>query len=217
MGFSNSVAIAQHVHRNIVASSGEGGWGTLPGSGELRRDRAVSAGKNLHGVYLDNFDQLEITDPHTAGLIKGTVSDETLALRHTYEQWGVPRHPKKAVQRQVRAEVQGALVMGDLGIVVPKPQKVCQYLCLGLELLQRGRCSLKQLQIVCGGFVYIALFSSLFFKPSLAFHAGFEELSTCCQVANSVSCDAGDLPFPLFDTFGPDEFPSSYGGRSDLQ
>lgn len=164
MGFSNSVAIAQRVHRGIVASSDEGGRGALPGSGELRRDRAVSAGKKLHRVYLDNFDQLEITDPHTAGLIKGTVSDEVLALRHTYEQWGVPRHPKKAVQRQVRAEVQGALVMGDLGIVVPKPQKVCQYLCLGLELLQRGRCSLKQLQIVCGGFVYIALFR----RPLLA-------------------------------------------------
>lgn len=138
MGFSNSVAIAQHVHRGIVASSDVGGRSALPGSGELRRDRAVSASRKLHRVYLDNFDQLEITDPHTAGLVKGTVSDEVLALRHTYEQWGVPRHPKKAVQRQVRAEVQGALVMGDLGIVVPKPQKVCQYTCVWVWSCFRG-------------------------------------------------------------------------------
>ena len=113
MGFSNSVAIAQHVHRGMVASSGEGGLGALPVSGELRRDKAVSSSKCLHRVYLDNFDQLEIVDPGTAGLIKGTVSDQILALRHTYEQWGVPRHPKKAVQRQVRAEVQGALVIRE--------------------------------------------------------------------------------------------------------
>lgn len=48
--------------------------------------------------------------------------------------------------------------MGDLGIVVPKPQKLAQYLCLAMELVHRGRCSLKELQITCGGLVYLAMF-----------------------------------------------------------
>eukprot|EP00438_Fugacium_kawagutii_P027330 Skav200816 [mRNA] locus=scaffold454:45465:48980:- [translate_table: standard] len=158
MGFSNSVSIAQHVHRNLIGSSDVGGPHQLLPGGELRRDRPVSASKKLHRVYLDNFDQLEVVDPKTAGLIQGTVSGEVLALRQTYQQWQVPRHPKKAVQRQLRAEVQGSVILGDVGVVVPKPQKVAQYISLGLELIKAGRASLKQLQIVCGGLVYLAMF-----------------------------------------------------------
>lgn len=83
---------------------------------------------------------------------------QILAVRQTYQEWGVPRHPKKGVARALRAEVEGPLALGDVGVVVPKPQKICQYLCLGMELLRRGSCTLKELQIVAGGLVYLAMF-----------------------------------------------------------
>ena len=71
---------------------------------------------------------------------------------------GLPRHPKKAVVRAMRAEVQGALVLGDTGIAIAKPMKVWQYVLLGLEALRRGRVTLRELQVICGGFVYICMF-----------------------------------------------------------
>ena len=43
---------------------------------------------------------------------------------------GVPRHPKKAVASQIRAEVQGAIIDGEEGIAFPKPEKVLRYACL---------------------------------------------------------------------------------------
>lgn len=58
----------------------------------------------------------------------------------------------------MRAEVQGALVLGDVGVVIAKPSKVAQYLCLGMELLRRGKSTLKELQIVTGGLVYLGMF-----------------------------------------------------------
>eukprot|EP00438_Fugacium_kawagutii_P005643 Skav219560 [mRNA] locus=scaffold886:2956:8420:- [translate_table: standard] len=158
MGFANSVAIAQHVHRNIISWAGRGVDHGLRPQDEIRRDRPMSSSKKLHRIYLDNFDQLEVVDPVTASLIKDTPSPQILSLRKTYERWQVPRHPKKAVVRATKAEVQGALILGDVGIAVPKPQKIGQYVSLGMELLHRKTCTLKELQIVCGGLVYLSMF-----------------------------------------------------------
>ena len=54
MGFLNSVGLAQHIHRNVVAWTL--GREPAPGGGEreLRRDRPPTVAKNLFRVYLDN-------------------------------------------------------------------------------------------------------------------------------------------------------------------
>ena len=62
------------------------------------------------------------------------------------------------IPRQFKAEVQGALFDGQAGYAIAKPGKIWQYALLGLELLLKGRAILKELQAVCGGFVYIAMF-----------------------------------------------------------
>lgn len=41
---------------------------------------------------------------------------------------------------------------------MPKPQKVVQYCKLCFELLSRGQSTLQELHVVCGGFVYVAMF-----------------------------------------------------------
>ena len=158
MGFANSVSIAQHVHRNVVNWANQEGSPPITGEGEIRKDKSFPSCASRYRVYLDNFDQLEVVDPVLADEIKGVPSNQALALREKYTKLNLPRHPKKAVVRQVRAEVQGALVLGDKGIAIPKPQKIIQYLCLALELLQRGECKLKELQVVCGGLVYFTSF-----------------------------------------------------------
>ena len=79
-------------------------------------------------------------------------------LREAYEALGLPRHPKKAVQRSSVGEMQGALLDGERGFAMAKPAKVVQYCRLGFELLQRGQSTLRELQVVCGGFVYLCMF-----------------------------------------------------------
>ena len=158
MGFLNSVSIAQHVHRNIVRWSATAVEPPVGGEGELRKDKGMSSAPSLFRVYLDNFDQIEKVDKATADLVAGTASAQVLRLRQDYTQMGLPRHPKKAVERQFKAEIQGALFDGREGFAMPKVSKVWQYAVLALELLQRGRCTLRELQVVCGGFVYFCMF-----------------------------------------------------------
>ena len=61
-------------------------------------------------------------------------------------------------------EVQGAWLDGEAGTASPKGSKVVKYVRLACELLIRGCASQKELQIVGGGFVYIAMFR----RPLLA-------------------------------------------------
>ena len=124
----------------------------------MRKDKPSSVSPWLYRIYLDNFDILEKMDETTAELIKGSPSAEVLAMRAGYEYWGLPRHPKKSVEQQLTAEVQGALIDGVTGKIKPKPSKVLKYVELALLLLNDGRASQKQMQVVCGGFVYCAMF-----------------------------------------------------------
>jgi hypothetical protein len=130
----------------------------MGGEGELRKDKGFSSSSSLFRIYLDNFDQVERCDKALAALIRGTPSAQVLQLRKDYQLLGLPRHPKKAVERQYKAEVQGAMFDGLQGFAMPKVAKVWQYSLLGAELLKRGQASLKELQVVCGGFVYMAMF-----------------------------------------------------------
>ena len=158
MGFKNSVSLAQNVHRNIVKGARAKVEGRLGGHQELRKDRAFPNTEVMHRVYLDNFDELEKVDKRMAEVIVGTPSPSILALRSEYEHWGVPRHPKKAVQRATLAEVQGAIVDGERGCAYPKPEKILKYSQLALLTVRTGRCSQKEMQVIAGGLVYLATF-----------------------------------------------------------
>ena len=157
MGFKNSVSLAQHVHRFIVNASLKNRM-TQGGEAELRKDKAFTSANPMHRIYLDNFDQLEKTSLDLASVLKGTVSPLVQGLREQYAELGVPRHPKKAVSRQLRAEVQGAIVDGIEGIAHPKIEKVLKYAHLARLTLQAHTCAQKQAQVVGGGLVYIAMF-----------------------------------------------------------
>eukprot|EP00435_Cladocopium_sp_Y103_P043465 s1760_g12.t1 len=158
MGYLNSVGIAQHIHRAVVLKA----LGSVEGLGrsvqEIRRDRSFTAFPNLFRVYLDNFDQLQMVDRRTAGLIEGSTSELVGVLREQYAESMLPRHPKKSVQQACAAEVQGAWLDGDVGTMSAKPSKVAKYIMLALELLGRGKASQRELQVVGGGFVYVAMF-----------------------------------------------------------
>ena len=158
MGYLNSVGIAQHIHRNVVRSAMGSLASPLGGEAELRRDRPFSHSHNLFRVYLDNYDQLMKVDKRTALLLQGQPSEVILGLREAYLDEGLPRHPKKAVESQPCAEVQGAWVNGDKGVASAKPGKIARYVVLALELILRGRASQKELQVVGGGLVYISMF-----------------------------------------------------------
>ena len=158
MGFLNSVSIAQHIHREVVRKGISEGPGRLGAQNEMRRDKALPSSEILYRVYLDNFDLVEKVDVRTALLVKGETSLDVIRLRQQYSSIGLPRHPKKAVQQEVVAEIQGAIVNGKSGRVTPKPGKVLKYFELVLQLVVEGFASLKQMQIACGGLVYCSMF-----------------------------------------------------------
>ena len=154
MGFVGSVTIAQHIHRRLARLTLHG---ITPSHGpqcEMRRDKPNSVSPWLYRVYLDNYDSLERMDGRLAALIRGEPSAEALAMREGYQHWGLPRHPKKSVQQAVTAEIQGAMVDGVTGKVKPKLSKVLKYIELALLVINEGRASQRQMQIICGGFVY---------------------------------------------------------------
>ena len=157
MGFKNSVSIAQHIHRNILKGA-LSRVGSVGAESEIRKDRPFPCGDSLHRIYLDNFDELKKVNRSLAGVIEGQVSPLALGLREEYMFLGVPRHPKKSVAQSSLAEVQGALVDGVSGLVVPKPEKLLKYCQLACLLLSEGRGNQKQLQVVGGGLVYLAMF-----------------------------------------------------------
>ena len=128
------------------------------GEAELRKDKSFTSGNPVFRIYLDNFDELQRVSKRISSAVQGQVSPLVEGLREEYLTLGVPRHPKKAVSSQVRAEVQGAIVDGVVGIAFPKPDEVLKYLQLARLLLLQDTCTQKQVQVVGGGFVYMTLF-----------------------------------------------------------
>ena len=158
MGWLNSVAIAQHIHRNVVRSSLGSLSPPVGGEAEICRDRLFSTCPKLFRVYLDNFDELVRVSRETAALVAGTPTPEVERLRESYAEHGLPRHPKKAAQQESMAEVQGAWVDGDQGVICAKPSKIAKYVALTLKMLMSGTAAQKELQVVGGGLVYISMF-----------------------------------------------------------
>lgn len=163
MGFLNSVAIAQHVHRNVVKKCLGSFPYSLGGEAEIRRDRVAPEGNDLYRIYLDNFDEMRKVDVRLAQEIEGQLSPLVTELREVYQEMGLPIHPKKSLTQKFKGEIQGAWVDGEKGFIMAKPSKIVKYIGLALELIQRGKASQKELQIVGGGLVY----ASMFRRPSL--------------------------------------------------
>ena len=163
MGFLNSVAIAQHVHRNVIKKC----LGSFPfsigGEAEIRRDRVAPEGNDLYRIYLDNFDEMRKVDVKLAQEIEGQLSPLVTELREVYQEMGLPIHPKKSLAQKFRGEIQGAWVDGEKGFIMAKPSKIVKYIGLALELIRKCKASQKELQIVGGGLVY----ASMFRRPSL--------------------------------------------------
>ena len=158
MGFKNSVSLAQHVHRFVLRQAVRLSGAPVGFEGEIRKDKPFTTQEWLFRVYLDNFDELRKVNRSMAEAIEGKISPLVSGLRDEYLRWGIPRHPKKSVQQQRVAEVQGALVDGTLGQAYPKPEKVLKYAQLACHLLASGASTVKQAQVIGRGFVYLAMF-----------------------------------------------------------
>ena len=143
----------------------------------MRKDRPLPISNPVHRVYLDNFDQLERVNSHMAEVLRGSVAPLATSLRQVYDELPVPRHPKKAVERQTQADVQGALVDGQEGCARPRPEKIMKYVQLSVLLLREGRCTQKQIQVVAGGLVYMAMFR----RPLLGTLNAIWEFVTCFE------------------------------------
>ena len=155
MGFVNSVVLAQHIHRNVARWSNPLGVG---GHKELRRDRPPTVSKEMFRIYLDNWDEVRKVDKALVDEVEGLPSPAQVAMRHQYSELELPRHPKKAVQGSLTAEVSGAYIDGQAGVAFARPSKILKYLGLAWEVITRGRASQKELQVVAGGLVYICMF-----------------------------------------------------------
>ena len=152
MGFVNSVAVAQHLHRRIVAEALQG---SVSSAQEIRRDKEFPTTKQYFRIYLDNFDELCI---RSKDILNSGQPSLTALLTEKYLELDVPRNEKKAVFQSESAEVQGAWIDGTRGWCIAKPSKTAKYLAGVWELLQKRKVTQKQLQMVIGGIVYIFSF-----------------------------------------------------------
>eukprot|EP00435_Cladocopium_sp_Y103_P057709 s1098_g20.t1 len=162
MGFANSVSLAQHVHRNLAlwsgaAQDGEDETVNLP-QAEIRKDRAATVATPAWRIYLDNYDLLERVKSVDLSCLEGQHAPAALALRQQYEYWEVPRNLKKSVSRSPLAEVQGAQVDGRLGVAYPREAKLLKYMAATMSLLALPKVTQRQVQVVCGGLVYVSMF-----------------------------------------------------------
>ena len=161
MGFLNSVSLAQHVHRALVQRTTRSFRSEVRVNDpcqELRKDKQMPLSSDMWRVYLDNYDLLEKVEATEMVDKVGTVGAPVLALREQYELWGVPRNVKKAVERQPVAEVQGATVDGIKGVAFPRETKLLKYVAAALKLCAQSYVSQRQMQVVCGGLVYVSMF-----------------------------------------------------------
>ena len=185
MGFLNSVLLAQHVHRNLVLWSSADSPSAVepinPAEAELRKDKHFPTGDRLWRVYLDNYDLLEKVEATQVTSLSGTLAAPVLALRNQYEVWDVPRNTKKSVVRSTVAEVQGAIIDGESGIAFPKEGKLLKYLTAGLKLCSQQWVTQRQLQVVCGGLVYMAMFRRPLLGSLNAVWRMIESFSECSQ------------------------------------
>ena len=161
MGYLNSVSLAQHVHRNLVLASGrhlpEVSGVNCP-QGELRKDLAFPDCEPRWRIYLDNYDLLERVEATQLVEMEGTEAPGVAALKAEYDRWQVPRNLKKSVARSSLAELQGAQVDGILGVAYPKEEKLLKYMVATLQLCEAGQATKRQLQVACGGLVYVSMF-----------------------------------------------------------
>ena len=127
MGYLNSVAVAQHVQRRIVARA----FGPSLNFGhEIRRDREFPDSSLWFRVCLDNFDLLFVRSKDILSNEHGCLMQR---LKDTYSEMGIPRNVKKAVEAAKAAEMQGAWIDGEKGICSPKTDKVGkQAPCIGI-------------------------------------------------------------------------------------
>ena len=153
MGFVNSVAVAQELHREIIKKAAA--MANVPTSHELRKDAPVPQTNRAFRIYLDNFDLLKRDSPERSALLEGSLDPMAWALRELYNDYKVPLNSKKSVQNQRRGEMQGAIVDGHRGVIFPKLDKFGRYLRATCYLLHHGRTDLKRIQIALGGLVYI--------------------------------------------------------------
>ena len=157
MGYLNSVGIAQHLHRNLLKRAQGSPTRCQPWS-EVRKDRTWSLANPLWRVYLDNLDILEKTRPELVHLLDGDLSQDMSPFVDQYHSAGIPLNAKKSVKQAVFAEVQGAEIDGEEGFARPKGEKIAKYVSATLAILDRGRCTQREMQVVAGGLVYFSMF-----------------------------------------------------------
>ena len=120
MGFINSVAIAQHVHRRVIQQA-LGGERQLAGrQQEIRRDRHQSTAPHQYRVYLDNYDELHKVDRALAETLRGTPSAWTLAVRETYQQLGLHVIARKASLNKCKLKCREPGLMGTWAVRHPR-------------------------------------------------------------------------------------------------
>ena len=125
MGFINSVAVAQSLHRNIVNIAVDRLG--ISRNQEVRKDQTLPQSSLLYRTYLDNFDALSTINKSAADLLAGSLN------------------PLSSELRKVCGEMQGGVIDGAEGTLCPKTDKVARCVRGAWNLLQSTRTDLKRI------------------------------------------------------------------------
>ena len=160
MGFSSSVGVMQHVHRNLALWDPDEGGG-LAKELEVRKDQEwplLEEDCPLWCLYLDDSTFLRKVDEKVGETLVGKSQAEQDRMRRAYQFWGIPYNNKKAIEEASSAERLGAFLDGKAGRIGVTAKRTLETISLGLWILAQGQVSRKALQVFTGKEVHCLQF-----------------------------------------------------------
>ena len=155
MGDTNAVAFGQVAHLSLILRNTDLGLEDFiglklrPSRKDLRAGLMIDDFVLLEEMEKKDFEEVKLAGEKTAG---GKVVER---VRRAYEEAGLPRHPKKAVEQELGGEFWGMTLDGNLGVVRPNLKRVVPLAAILLRVVQAGKSSVGLLEVLSGSLVSV--------------------------------------------------------------
>ena len=160
MGDRRAVAFAQTAHLSLALRTGKFALEDF-----LTLKAPVSRKSWQAGLMIDDFAlfaKVPLQEAEGGSLARKEAETRIGALRSAYEQFGLPRHAGKAVYGADQAEVWGAEVHGETGIVRPAMKRTVPAMHILVQVCELGCATVKLLEVLSGILVSVFQFKRRF-------------------------------------------------------
>ena len=197
MGDTNAVAFGQVSHLSLLLRTKEFQLEDFFGL-RMRPSRKRWKG----GLVIDDFLVLEARaaedDPEE-------VRKKVERVREAYVEHGLPRHPDKAVEGELRGEFWGGELDGEVGQIRPSLKRMIPLCNILLEVVRIGHCSVGLLEVISGSLIAAFQFRRRLMSSLSEIYAAQRgrskaEIVKCSkELLDELLCIVGLLPMAVID------------------